>query len=80
MLFNHLKYNEVVWTGTQVSMFLKALFDVLPGILEVLLHLRLLHKFPENRHITTSADLSKTTTSSAFKKYMGRMSFSRLFR
>ena len=71
MLFNHLKYKEVVWMGTRVSMFLMAVLDVLPGILEVLLDLRLPHIFPGNRHRTTSADLSKTTTSSAFKKYTG---------
>ena len=49
--FNHLKYNEVVWIGTRVSIFLMAVFCVLPGILDVLLDLRLLHKFPENRSI-----------------------------
>ena len=32
LLFNHLNNNEVVWIGTQVSTFLKAVFDVLPGI------------------------------------------------
>ena len=59
--------------------FLMAVFDVLPGILEVLLDLRLPHNFPVSRNLIISADLSKTTTSSAFKKYMGKMSFSRLF-
>ena len=39
MLFNHLKYNEVVWIRTRVSIFLMAVFDVLPGIPEVLLGL-----------------------------------------
>ena len=38
MLFNLLNYNEVVWIGTRVSLFL-VVFDVLPGILEVLLGL-----------------------------------------
>ena len=75
MLFNHLKYNEVVWIGTRVSIFLMAVFVVLPGILEVLLDLGLPHKIPGNRNITTSADISKTTTSSAFKKDMGRTNF-----
>ena len=36
-LFNHLKYNEVAWIGTYVSIFLMTAFDVSPGILEVLL-------------------------------------------
>ena len=39
MLFNHLKYNEVVWMGTRVSIFLMAVFDVLVGMQEVLLGL-----------------------------------------
>ena len=38
------------------------------------------HNFPGNRNMINSDDLSKTTTSSAFKKYMRRMSFSRPFR
>ena len=33
-LFNHLKYNEVVWIGTRVSLFWMVVFDVLPGILD----------------------------------------------
>ena len=78
-LTDHLKYNEVVWIGTRASIFLMAVFDVLRGIQEVLLDLRLPHNFPGSRNIVISADLSKTTTSSAFKKYMGKMSFSRLF-
>ena len=80
VLFNHLKYNEVVWKGTHVSIFLMAVFDVLPGILEVLLDLRLPHKFSREQKNNYFSRLSKTTTSSAFKKYMGRMSFSRLSR
>ena len=39
MLFNHLKYNEVAWKGTHVAIFLMTVFDVLPGMLEVLLGL-----------------------------------------
>ena len=74
------KYNEVAWIGTHVSIFLMAVFDVLLGILEVLLDLRLPHKFPGNRNITTPADLSKTSTSSAFTKYMGRTNFFGLFK
>ena len=31
LLFNHLNNNEVVWIGTQVSTFPKAVFDVLLG-------------------------------------------------
>ena len=69
MLFNHLEYKEVIWRGTRVSIFLMAVFDVVPGILEVLVDLGLPHKFLGNT--TTSGDSSKTT-SSAFKKYMGR--------
>ena len=38
------------------------------------------HNFPGNRNIIVSDDISRTTTSSAFKKCMGRMSFSRPFR
>ena len=34
MLLNHLNYNEVVWIGTQVSIFLKVVFDVSPGTQE----------------------------------------------
>ena len=49
MLFNHLNYNEVVWIGTQVSRFLKAVFDVSPGIEEGMLDLRFLHKFGSAR-------------------------------
>ena len=44
MLFNHPKYNEVVWTGAHVSIFLKAVFGVSPGIQGGLLDLRFLHK------------------------------------
>ena len=69
MLFNHLKYKNVVWIGTRVSIFLMAVFDVSPGI-----HLRHHHKRRRNKNTTTSADLSKTT-SSAFKKQMGRTNF-----
>ena len=39
MLFSHLKYNEVAWIGTHVSIFLMVVFDVLLGILQVLLGL-----------------------------------------
>ena len=39
VLSNHLKYNKEVWIGTRVSIFLMVVFDVLPGILEVLLDL-----------------------------------------
>ena len=67
MNFNHMKYNEAVWKGT--------VFDVSPGIQEGLLDLRLLHKLPGNRNITTSVDLPKATTSSAFKNFMGKDEF-----
>ena len=51
MFFNHLKYNEVVWIGTQVSKILKAVLDVSPGTQEEgLLDLRLLHKLPGNKY------------------------------
>ena len=46
MLLNRPKYRESVWTGTLVPIFLKAVFDVLPGIREGLLDLRLLHNVP----------------------------------
>ena len=36
-IYNRLKYNEVVWIGTRVSIFLMAVFDVLLGKEEVLL-------------------------------------------
>ena len=36
MLFNHLKFNVVAWIGTH-SMFLMEVFDVVPGVLDVLL-------------------------------------------
>ena len=39
MLFNHLKYNDLPWIGTHVSIFQMAVSDVLLGILEVLLGL-----------------------------------------
>ena len=48
MLFNHLKYSEVVWIGTRVSTSQMVVFDVLPGILEVLLDLRIPRNFPGN--------------------------------
>ena len=80
MLFNHLKYNEVTWIGTRVSIFLMAVFDVSPGKLKVLLDLRLPHNFPRNRNIIISDDLSKKTTSSALKKYMKRTNFVMLFK
>ena len=46
MLFNHLKYNKVVWIGTRVSIFLMVVSGVLPGILEVLLGRLLPRKSP----------------------------------
>ena len=67
MLFNHLRYNEVILRRTRVSTVLMVVFDVLPGILEVLMGLRLPHKFPGDRNMIISADLSKTTTSFAIK-------------
>ena len=48
MLFNHLSYNVIVWIGTRVSIFLMAVTDVLPGILEVSLGRFLPHKSPGN--------------------------------
>ena len=78
-LFNHLKYSEVVWIWTLVSKFLVAVFDALPGTPEVLLDLRLPQLSREQKHNYFSR-LMKITTSSAFKNYKGRMSFSRLFR
>ena len=80
MLFNHLKFNEVVWIGTLVFPFLKAVFDVSPGIQEGLLDLRFLHKLQGKGNITTSVDFPEATTSSAFKKFMGRTSFFTPFR
>ena len=70
MLFNHLNYNEVVWIGTQVSIFLKAVFDVSPGIQEGVLDLLLLHKLPVKGSITASVDLPEATTSCAYKKFI----------
>ena len=49
MLFNHLKYDEVVWIGTRVSVFLMVVFAVLHGMLEVLLDLRFPHILPGER-------------------------------
>ena len=69
MLFNRLKYSESGWIGTQVSIFPKAVFDVTPGIREGLLDL-FSSLTSWEKHITTSADLSRTTTSSAVKKFM----------
>ena len=70
MLFNHLNYNEVVWIGTQVSIFLEAVFDMSLGIQEGLLDLRFLHKLPGKENRTTSVDLPEATTSSPYKKFM----------
>ena len=75
MLFNRLKYNEVVWIGTRVPIFLKAVFDLSFGIREGLLGLRSLHNFAGKGNITISFDLPRTTTSSVFKKFMGKDEF-----
>ena len=80
MLFNRLKYSESVWIGTRVPIFLKAFFDVLPGIQEGLLDPCDLHNLPGKGNTTTSFGLPRTTTSSVFRKVMGRMNFSRLIR
>ena len=80
MLFNRFKYTEVVWIGTRVPIFLKAVFDVSPGIREGLLYPRLPHNLPGKGNTTTLFGLPRATTSSVFKKIMGRMNFSRLFR
>ena len=80
MLFNRLKYSESGWTGTHVSIFLKAVFDVLPGIRDGLLDPHFLHNLPGKENTTTSFDLPRTTTSSVFKKFMVSMSFSMLFK
>ena len=80
MLFNRLKYSESVWIGTRVPIFLKAVFDVLPGIREGLLDLRYLHNLPWKGNTTTSFGLPRTATSSVFRKVMGRMYCSRLIR
>ena len=80
MLFNRLKYSESCWTGTRVPKILKAVFDVLPGIREGLLDHRFRHDVPGKENTTTSFDLPRTTTLSVFKKFMGRMSSSRLSR
>ena len=80
MHFNHLKYNEVVWIGIQLFTFLKAVFDVSPGIQEGLLDLSFPHKLLGKGNITTSVDFPEATTSSAFKKFMGRTSFFTPFR
>ena len=80
MLFNRLKYSESGWTGTRVSIFLMAVFDVLLGMREGLFDHRFLHNLPGKEHTTTSLELPRTTTSFVSKKFMGRMSFSRLLR
>ena len=69
-----------VWIGTQVSIFLKAVFDVSPGIQEGLLDLRFLHKLPGKENTTSLVDTWEETTSCAYNKFMGKPSFSRLFR
>ena len=80
MLFNRFTYNEVVWIGTRVPIFLKAVFDVSPGIREGFLYPRLPHNLPGKGNTTTLFGLPRATTSSVFKKFMGRMNFSKLFR
>ena len=70
MLFNHLKNKEVVWIGTRLPIFLKAVFDVSLGIREGLLDLRFLHNLPGKGNIITSVDLPEATTSSVFKKFV----------
>ena len=72
MLFNHLKCNEVVWTGTQVSIFLKAVFDVSPGIQEARWISVVLHKLPGKENITTSVDLPEATTSARASSFLAR--------
>ena len=77
LLFNHLKYSEFVRIRTRESIFLTAAFYVLPGIRE---GLRIFLRNPPGKENTsTSNGLPRTTTSSASRKFMGRMSFSRLF-
>ena len=68
MLFNRLKYSNSGGIGTRVSIFLTAAFDALLGIRE---------DFLDHRFFTR---LTKSTTSSVSKKFMGKMKFSRLFR
>ena len=80
MLCNHLKYSEIVWIGTRVPILLNAVFDVSLGIREGFLDLRLPHNPPEKGNTTASFGSPGATTSSVFKKSMGRMKFSRLFR
>ena len=74
-LFHHMKHNEVVCIGTQVSIFLMAVFHVSPGIQEGLLHLRFLHKLPGKENRTTSVNVPEATTSSAYKKFSGKDEF-----
>ena len=75
MLFNHLKHNEVVWIGTQVSMFLKAVFDVSPGIKEGLLDLHFLHKLPGKENITTSVDFTGSNDIICLQEIHGKDEF-----
>ena len=56
---------------TRVSMFLMAVFDVFP---------RLLRNLAGTENTSTSLGLPRTTRSSVSKKFMGKMSFSKLFR
>ena len=49
MLLDHMDYNEVVQFGTQVFIFLKAVFGAPPEIQEGLLFLRFLHNFSLER-------------------------------
>ena len=78
LLFDHLKYSDFVRIGTRVSIFLTAAFNVLPGIREGSAFF--LRNPSGKENTSTSNGLPRTTTSSVFKKFMGRMSFSRLFR
>ena len=79
-LFKHLEYNEIVWIGTRVSIFLMAVFDVLHWNTRGLIGSPSSSYISRNRSITSSADLPKTTTSYAFKKYLGRTSFIMFFK
>ena len=50
---HRLKYSESDWIGTRVPVFLKAVFDVLPGIREGFLEPLFLHNI-RGKEITTN--------------------------
>ena len=74
-LFNRLKYSEFARIGTRVPIFLKAVFDVLPGIRVVLLDTRLPHNPSRERKHNYFKRLTQNNDIVCFQEIHGKDEF-----